>query len=164
MTNWCCLATGTVAFTTQGDLILYYGADSSVQCEQGWTGPGCSICAPTYGLPGQCNTCRIGWAGDDCHACALGWAGNNCDACAPRFEPPGECSRCITGWGSDTCDVCRFGFDPSLSCSSCIQTGHWTGEAGGVDINVYLTFTGPNCSEMARGAYYLTICTILLSC
>ena len=86
----------------------------------------------------------------------LGWTGNKCDACAPRFGPPGKCSRCGTGWTGDNCDTCGFGLSAESKCTKCIQNSTWLGYvavAGMVsyDIEVSLTFTGPDCSTVVSG-------------
>ena len=105
-------------------------------CTEGWTGGNCTYCDVNFGPPEQCDTCVIGWAGENCDSCAKGWTGDNCDTCADGWIPP-------------TCDQICDGFCccNHSNCHGCIQDGLWEG----LNLNVRLTFSGKTCSELAPG-------------
>ena len=66
-----------------GEQILRNKTDVAVKndcqkCAHGWTLDSCDRCSINFGHPGQCDTCMIGWAGQNCDSCAHGWTGDNC--------------------------------------------------------------------------------------
>jgi hypothetical protein len=75
------------------------------ECEVGWGGPTCSVCAETFtGL--TCDECKRGWDGLACDRCYPGYTGASCD-------------RCDVGWIEDSDEL-------GILCDRC-EPGRWGG-------------------------------------
>ena len=61
---------------------------------------------------------------------------------------------CAPGWTGPECDVCEgFGISTESGCTECIQIGKWTGTWGAFFqvMTVFLTFQGPECTNLVPG-------------
>ena len=117
----------SVQYTTTGICPNSSNVDVGIECDPGWAGDHCDICADDYwgssctacadttcsgngscndGLTGdgQCG-CINGWTGVACGACADGFWGSDCTACTVDCSGNGMCNDGLTGNGQCGCDA-----------------------------------------------------------
>ena len=120
-------------------MILFYKKDTSLGCQQGWTGDNCDSCTPNFEPDGECSRCRTGWTGQNCDECVTNfespglcdqflreWAGDNCSICATNLGPSGDCNECLRGWTGRNCSECATNFGSPGQCNSCLVG--WAGD------------------------------------
>lgn len=109
----------------------YSGTGLCRQCDDGWTGDHCDICATNVvdGPLGQCSQCREGFAWPGCTTCLPPYTGTNCSVCRDNFQPQckGTFQNCcdpasllggpaaVAGFECYDCDLC----DTEIICVPC---------------------------------------------